>query len=59
MMSQMNKKTIGTKSYVCVCVCMCIYIYIYIYEFHEINKNYLKKKKNEDIKIAITSYKQI
>ena len=56
-MSQMNKKTIGTKSYVCVCVC--VYIYIYIYEFHEINKNYLKKKKNEDIKIAITSYKQI
>ena len=53
-MNKMNKKTFGTKSYVCV------YIYVYIYIWISWNKQkYLKKKKNEDIKIAITSYKQI
>ena len=57
-MSKMNKKTFGTKSYVCVYIN--VYIYVYIYIWISWNKQkYLKKKKNEDIKIEITSYKQI
>ena len=59
-MSKMNKKKVLELNHM-------IYIYIYItpVQFNlkawiAWNKlKYLKKKKNEDLKIAITSYKQI
>ena len=60
MMSKMNKKKVLELNHM-----IYIYIYILLPRFNlkawiAWNKlKYLKKKKNEDLKIAITSYKQI
>ena len=56
-MSKMNKKRFGTKSYVIYILLLCGLIRKAWIAWNKLK--YLKKNKNEDLKIAITSYKQI
>ena len=56
-MSKMNKKRFGTKSYVIYILLLCGLILKAWIAWNKLK--YLKKKKNEALKIAITSYRQI